>query len=121
MVVAAVTLMTALSGCGGRRATPPALRPIRNDARVNQEIQASLQWLSALVSMRDKAIVDEFDSDPDIMMLGSEAEEFAVGRQQILTLFQNIFGLPLTVSWDWKETRVSSIGDVAWEIGRAHV
>ncbi len=87
---------------------------MRNNATTRQEVEASLQRLSELVSARDMAVLDEFVADPDVMLLGSEAGEFKVGREQLAAHFQEIFKLPFSIAFDWTETRVSSIDDVAW-------
>lgn len=60
------------------------------------------------------AIVNEFALESDVLLLGSEADELVIGREQLEAFFQKVIALPATISWDWKQTRVSSFNDVAW-------
>ena len=81
---------------------------------VEHEVIDSLYRLNSLLSNHDPAIRKEFAPDSDVVLIGSDADELAIGHEQLDQFFQKILGLPVTLAWDWKLTKVSSIGDVAW-------
>ncbi len=108
--ICAIVIAAAMAAC---RQQAPA-KPIPNDATTRQQVETSLQRLNQLLSTRDMAIVEEFAADPDVLLLGSEASELAIGREQLTQHFQNIYEQPFTISFDWKDTRSWSRGDVAW-------
>ena len=103
-------IAVSLAGCG----TKPPAEPLANDPATKQQVETSLKRLNQLLSARDMKIVDEFAADPDVLFLGSDATEFAVGREQLTRHFESILKQPFTISFDWKDTRSSSRGDVAW-------
>jgi uncharacterized protein (TIGR02246 family) len=86
----------------------------RNDQATRQEIEAKIARLSRLLAARDRAIVAEFTTDPDTLLMGSEASERAIGREQLSAFFDELFTVPVQIAWEWKDTRISSLGDIAW-------
>jgi uncharacterized protein (TIGR02246 family) len=59
-------------------------------------------------------ILDLFASDPEIVYLGSEAGETAIGPRQLRTLLEALFARPETYQWRWGQLHVSVIGQLAW-------
>ena len=86
-----------------------------------KDIAATLDRLNALLSAHDPAIVQEFAPDADVLLLGSEANELAIGPSQLGTFFRDLLSQPFTLSWEWKQTRVSSMGNVAWVFAEGDV
>ena len=70
--------------------------------------------LNALLAAHDLAVIREFAAAPDVLLLGSEADELAIGPQQVTMFFQRILSEPETASWEWKQTRISAHGSIAW-------
>jgi hypothetical protein len=85
---------------------------VSNDPETSKQVQQRLDLLNQLMAAKDKGIVNEFETDA--LLIGSEANEVAIGRDQLDPFFEKLFALPVKVSWEWKETRVTSLGDVAW-------
>lgn len=83
-----------------------------------EEVLATLERLNTLLSAHDPAIVGQFAPDPDVLLLGSEAGELVVGHEQLRSFFADLLSRPITLGWEWKETRVTSSGDVAWVFAR---
>jgi uncharacterized membrane protein/ketosteroid isomerase-like protein len=107
--IVGIALAATLAGCREQESTV-----ISNDPRTREEVSAALDRLNQLLSARNTSIVDEFASTPDVILLGSEAGEVAIGRDQLAAFFDRLFALPVQLSWEWKERRISSEGDVAW-------
>jgi ketosteroid isomerase-like protein len=74
----------------------------------------AMDRLNLLLSRHDPKIIQEFAPDSDVLLLGSDADELAIGHEQLADFFQKIVSLPVTLSWEWKQTKVSSLGNVAW-------
>jgi ketosteroid isomerase-like protein len=89
---------------------PPAA--VSNDPETSKQVVQRLDLLNQLLAAKDKGIVNEFETDA--LLLGSEENEIAIGRDQLDPFFAKLFALPVKVSWAWKETRVTSLGDIAW-------
>lgn len=104
---AALCLVAALS-LAACAPTPAA----SNDPETSRQVLQRLDFLNQLLSAKDKGIVNEFETDA--LLLGSEAGEIAIGRDELDPFFAKLFALPVTLSWAWKETRVWSLGDIAW-------
>ena len=68
---------------------------------------------TTLLEHRDPALIDEFASDPDVVVVGSEANEIEIGRDQIAQMIKTLAAGP-AVRFEWKQTRSGSKGDVAW-------
>lgn len=61
-----------------------------------------------------KQVLGLFSPDPDIVFIGSEADETATGPVQLRTLLEGLFARPETYQWHWGEARVRVTGQVAW-------
>ena len=59
-------------------------------------------------------VLDLFAPGPEIVYLGSEAGETAVGPTQLRTLLQALFARPETYQWRWGQLHVSVMGQFAW-------
>jgi uncharacterized protein (TIGR02246 family) len=59
-------------------------------------------------------ILGLFASDPDIVFIGSEADETATGPTQLRGLLEALFARPETYQWRWGQPRVRVIGQFAW-------
>lgn len=79
----------------------------------NEALQI-LERMNAYTLARDPAVIEEFAADADTLLLASEANELAVGREEIRAFFERLMSQPCTYSWDWREKKVSTIGDIAW-------
>jgi hypothetical protein len=90
-----------------------------NDVRT--EIIEALDRLNSLMGRRDLAILNEFDSRANVLVVGSEVGEIAEGPEALGALFRHIFALPVHIGWSWQNVRVSSANDVAWLFAEGHV
>lgn len=82
--------------------------------RPEAEIIAALHRFGSLLAAHDPAIIHEFAPDADALLVGSEAGEVASGPDQIGEFFRAILAQPLTIAFDWRETRATVAGDQAW-------
>lgn len=73
-----------------------------------------LDRMNTFMLARDLSVVEEFAPDADVLLLASEANELAIGRDEIQAFFGRLMSHPVTYSWDWREKKVSSAGDIAW-------
>ena len=73
----------------------------------------TLARLTTMLEHRDPALVDEFVDDPDVLIVGSEASEIEIGREQIAQMVKALSAGP-SVRFHWTQTRSGSHGDVAW-------
>ena len=112
----AIVVAATVTGCRTQEPTVTS-----NDATTHAEVSTALTRLNELLATRNRAIVDEFAAMPDVMLLGSDPGEVAVGRGNMVALFDAVFALPFQISWDWAQTRVSSEGDIAWVFAEGDV
>lgn len=82
--------------------------------RSEAEVVAALHRFGSLLAAKDTAIIREFAPDADALLVGSEADEIASGHAEIAEFFRAILGQPLTIAFEWRETRASVLGDQAW-------
>jgi hypothetical protein len=81
---------------------------------VADEIGQTLARLNTLLAAKDPAIAAEFATSADVLLVGSEAGEVVVGSDALPAFFQTLFALPLRLAWEWRTTRVTSCGSIAW-------
>lgn len=80
----------------------------------------ALARFTTLLEHRDPALIDEFADDPDVVVIGSEARELEIGRDQIAQMITSLTSGP-AVRFEWTQTRSSSRGDVAWLFATGNV
>lgn len=106
-------LLAPLAACDRPAANKPAVESAA-DPQVRGEVVAALERFNTLMQQRDATIMEEFSAAPDVTVVGSESDEVARGRAQVMALFRRVFGLPVTLEWQWRDITVSAAGQVAW-------
>lgn len=106
-VLITILLTLTVSACRRAPQTAAAVSPGAGDPR------DALARLTTLLEHRDPALIDEFADDPDIVVIGSEADEIEIGRDRIARMVKSLAAGP-AVRFEWTQTRSSSSGDVAW-------
>ena len=66
---------------------------------------------------RHRETVGCFTDDPDVMLIGSEAGERAIGPEALSAFFAALYAEPYRVLFTLPERRVSAMGNVAWVTG----
>ena len=105
-----VAVCLGLAGC----ATAPATSNQDLRMRSEAEVVAALHRFGSLLAAKDTAIIREFAPDADALLVGSEPDEVASGPEEIAQFFRAILSQPLTIAFEWRETRASVLGDQAW-------
>jgi uncharacterized protein (TIGR02246 family) len=59
-------------------------------------------------------VLDLFTPDPEMVFIGSEADETAAGPTQLRTLLEALFARPETYQWRWGQLHLRVIGQFAW-------
>jgi ketosteroid isomerase-like protein len=62
-----------------------------------------------------------FGPDADVVFIGSEADETAIGPVALQVRLKEIFSRPESYSWEWKWRSVSAAESVAWVTADAAV
>jgi len=96
-----------------RPAVPAAPEPAPLDPAHVEVVQA-LARLGGFLTQKDPAFADEFASDAEVLLVGSEVGEVADTRAGLAAFLEKIYAQPMRVRWEWKTQRVASAGDVAW-------
>jgi len=92
------------------------------NARVEAEVLSTVDGFNDAISRKDvDATLSLFAPDPDVFLMGSEADEVATGPDEIRRHLQRIFARPVTYRWDWKSRKVSAAASVAWVAADASV
>ena len=91
---------------------PILAAPPQRDAE--RGVRRTLIRLNQLLMARDPAIAEEFVDSPDSLLVGSQVNEQARGREGAAGHFQALFARPETISFSWREVDVSVRGAVAW-------
>lgn len=75
-----------------------------------------LTLLDVAVSNRDlDATLALFVDDPSVILIGSEAEESAVGSEALVRFFRHLYTRPITFRWEWPNPiACGSHGNVVW-------
>ncbi len=85
------------------------------DAQAVAEILETLDRYSATYARHDlDGILELFAPDPDIVLLGTGADEKRIGFDQIRQQFERNFNETeaSTITWDWRHVAV--VGSMAW-------
>lgn len=85
------------------------------------QVTQALQRLGLLVSRKDLAVLSEFASDADVLLVGSERGEVVEGQAGLRDFFQRVFRSPAHVGWEWRKVRISSCDNVAWLFAEGEV
>jgi hypothetical protein len=83
-------------------------------ADADNETLRILDRMNVFMLERDLSVVEEFAPDADVLLVASEANELAIGSAEIKAFFGRLMSHPVTYSWDWRQKKVSSAGDIAW-------
>lgn len=59
-------------------------------------------------------VLDLFAPGPQIVFIGSEAGETAIGPTQLRTLLEALFARPETYQWRWGQPHLRVTGHLAW-------
>ncbi len=89
--------------------------PILTDGSAAGPMLDLLERLNQGFARHDvKQVLGLFSPHPDIVFIGSEADETATGPVQLRTLLEGLFARPETYQWRWSEARPRVTGQVAW-------
>jgi hypothetical protein len=55
-----------------------------------------------------------FVEDGSVILIGSEADESAVGSDGLAEFFRHLYTRPITFRWEWRAVEGRSHGDVVW-------
>ena len=94
-------------GFGPTVAAPP-------QTSAERSVRQALIRLNGFLARRDMAVVDEFAKGDETLLAGSAPDDKARGRAEIEAHFARYFAMPQTISFSWREVRVSVRGPVAW-------
>ncbi len=79
--------------------------------------QAVDALLDHIANGRHRESLACFTGDPDAALLGSEADEAAVGPEALRAFFANLYAQPYRVLFTLPERRISAAGNVVWFSG----
>ena len=88
------------------RATAPALEA--------DLLAAKLDRFTAMVSGKDRALLDELWGDGEFCMIGSERGEICPTRETLDAKLKAIFASPGTLFLEFPEKRIRIVGNVGW-------
>jgi ketosteroid isomerase-like protein len=83
-----------------------------SDQAAAAAVGAALGQFNQALRDRDPALAESFDEAA--IFIGSEPGEFALGREALSTLLDNIFRSPSTVQFEWSTVEASGIGETIW-------
>jgi ketosteroid isomerase-like protein len=88
---------------------------MRPAAKTEADVLATLDEFSeAFASRAVERVMELFAADADVVFMGSEAGETAIGANVLRVLLKEIFSRPESYSWEWKWRSVSAAESVAW-------
>lgn len=87
---------------------------MQSEDEVISQVREVLERLNELVSARNPDVLAEFAPGDEVLLVGSEAGEVALGRRELETFFRRVFGRETAFSWEWDRLEVTHQGDVAW-------
>jgi len=90
---------------------------MKADMATEKAVMKILQDLSdGLTSRHVQRVLDLFATDADIVLLGSQAGEKAIGRRELENFLERLFSRSMVISFEWKWHLVSIKGSVAWVV-----
>jgi ketosteroid isomerase-like protein len=91
---------------------------MRANAETRWAVLAAVDALfDHIANGRHQESIESFTDDADVMLIGSEPSELAVGPQALRTFFADLYARPYRVLFSLPERRVSAAGNVAWITG----
>ena len=95
---------------------------MKADAATEKAVMKILQDLSnGCASKKVQQVLDLFAADADIVLLGSEEGEKAIGRRELENFLRRLFSRPMALSFEWRWYSVSVEGSVAWVVAEGLV
>ncbi|HEX2711852.1 MAG TPA: nuclear transport factor 2 family protein [Candidatus Acidoferrales bacterium] len=90
-------------------------KTVKPDAKTEADVLAMLDEFNGAFARKDEQrIMALFATDPDIVFIGLEADETAIGPNALEILLKEIFSRRESYSWEWKRRSVSAVESVAW-------
>jgi len=79
-----------------------------------RDIESALERLNALMGAKDIGVVNAFDDEADVLLVGSEVDEVVQGKAALKAFFETLFAKPVTIGWDWVRIDTGALGSVLW-------
>jgi hypothetical protein len=92
------------------------IESLKVDPDTEAAVMSVLNRLNEATARRDFASVLElFGTDPDILLIGSQADEVAVGPSELKAFLERAFASqPPAYRFEWRSYSVSGAGSVCW-------
>ncbi|MEJ2601482.1 MAG: nuclear transport factor 2 family protein [Anaerolineales bacterium] len=84
------------------------------DAEVRTQVCQTLERFNELVATKNMQVLAEFAPGDEVLLVGSETGEVALGRQALEAFFRRVFAREAVFSWEWDRIEVSHVGNLAW-------
>ena len=86
------------------------------DPETEAAVMSVLNRLNEATARRDVAgVLELFGTDHDILLMGSEADEVAVGPSELKAFLERAFASqPAAYRFEWRSHSVSGAGSVCW-------
>jgi len=97
---------------------------MKADAITETALMKILEDLGEAFASKDvQRVLGHAAPDADLVMLGSEEGEKAIGRRELEDLLEGVYSRPMSYSLEWRWHSVSAEGAVAWVVaeGLVHV
>ena len=95
---------------------------MKADTTTEKAVMKILQDLNnGCASKRVQQVLDLFADDANVVLLGSEEGEKAIGRIELEGQFRRLFSRPMAYSFEWKWHSVSVEDSVAWVVAEGLV
>ena len=91
---------------------------MRANAETTWSVLAAVDALfDHIANGKHRESIESFTGDADVMLIGSEPGEIAIGPEALRTFFADLYARPYRVLFSMPERRVSAAGNVAWITG----
>jgi uncharacterized protein (TIGR02246 family) len=95
---------------------------MKADATTETAVMRILEDLGEAFASKDvQRVLGHAAPDTDIVMLGSEEGEKAIGRRELEDFLQSVYSRPMSYSLEWSWHSVSAEGSVAWVVAEGLV